>query len=132
MRDIGFGLGMTAAGMGTVFAMLLLLMIIVSLMGRMDRQPSSAENAGRDGLAGEDLDAMSGIDDAPDTAPRVLADGLTEDQIAAVSVAVLLHAEIRRQQAAPAMRTHQPGSHIFASRWVANGRGLQTQPWRRS
>lgn len=123
---------MTAAGMGTVFAMLLLLMLIVLLMGRLDRQPTTPDPAARDGLAADDLDAMSGIDDVPDTGPRMLADGLTEDQVAAISVAVLLHADIRRQQAAPAMRAHQPGSHIFASRWVANGRGLQTQPWRRS
>ncbi|XVX19895.1 OadG family transporter subunit [Actinomycetota bacterium] len=132
MNDLGFGLGMTVAGMGTVFAMLLLLMLIVLVMGRLDRQPSAAEEAARDGLDEDDLDAISGLEPPPAPTVHVLAEGLTEDQLAAIAVAVLRHAEVRRQQAAPAMRAHQPGSHIFASRWVANGRGLQTQPWRRS
>ena len=51
--------------------------------------------------------------------------------LAAITVAVLDHAEARRLQAAPAMRSYWPGSLLFASRWVASGRMRQGQSWRR-
>ena len=51
--------------------------------------------------------------------------------VAAITVAVLRHAEARRRQAAPAMRSYWPGSLLFASRWVAAGRMRQGQSWRR-
>ena len=62
---------------------------------------------------------------------EVLGHGLTRDQVAAVALAVTIHERVRRAQAAPAMRTHQPGSHLYASRWVASGRASQSQPWQR-
>jgi hypothetical protein len=51
--------------------------------------------------------------------------------VAAITVAVLDHAEARRLQAAPAMRSYWPGSLLFASRWVSAGRTRQAQSWRR-
>ena len=57
--------------------------------------------------------------------------GLTEDQLAAITVAVLSHRDTQRHQAAPEQRAHQPGSQLYASRWVSVGRAQQTQPWRR-
>ena len=58
-------------------------------------------------------------------------DGLDPQLVAAITVAVLRHAETRRRQAAPAMRSYWPGSLLFASRWVAAGRMRQGQTWRR-
>lgn len=37
MGDLGFGLYLAAAGMGTVFAVLLALMLVLKLIGRPDR-----------------------------------------------------------------------------------------------
>ena len=51
--------------------------------------------------------------------------------VAAIAVAVARHAEHRRRQAAPAMRSYWPGSLLFASRWVSAGRTRQAQSWRR-
>ena len=53
------------------------------------------------------------------------------DQLAAITVAVLSHRDTQRHQAAPEQRAHQPGSQLYASRWVSVGRAQQTQPWRR-
>ena len=67
----------------------------------------------------------------PDAAPRVriVADGLDENQVAAITVAVITHAENRRRLAAPETRAHAPGSQLFASRWLAVGRAQSQQPF---
>ena len=54
----------------------------------------------------------------------------SQDQVAAITVAVVTHAEHRRRQAAPETRAFAPGSQLFASRWVAAGRAHQKRPWR--
>ena len=73
-------------------------------------------------------------DDAPAT-PAVRLAGAPPDLdprlVAAIGVVVLRHAEMRRRQAAPAMRAYWPGSLLFASRWVASGRARQTRSWTR-
>jgi hypothetical protein len=38
-----------------------------------------------------------------------------------------MHQALRRKEAAPAMRQHQPGT--LPSRWVSVGRGLQNTAW---
>ena len=58
------------------------------------------------------------------TAPSIPAE-LT----AAIALAVMTHRDLLRKQAAPTMRSHWPGSILFANRWVAAGRHLQTQSW---
>ncbi len=118
MENLGFGLWLTAMGMGTVFALLLLLMLVLRLIGWADqrsvrRKPAAAKKA----FDGEQ-------------APRGSVNDLTPDEIAAITVAVITHARVRRGQAAPAMRQVQPGSQLFASRWVAVGRSYQNQPWK--
>ncbi len=133
MKDIGFGLWMAGAGMGMVFAILLLLTVALWLIGFFDaRALRNAELA--EATTPASLPASPAETAEQPQTPRVVTtpSGLTVDQLAAISAAVITHAQVRRNQAAPAMRTHQPGSLLHASRWVASGRSNQTTPWRRS
>ena len=107
MDNLEFGLGVTVAGLGIVFGMLLLLWLLLSLALRLERR---AEPAVLDAAVDPPLD------------PHL---------IAAITVAVIRHTDALRRQAAPAMRSHAPGSLLFASHWVASGRTRQGQPWRR-
>ena len=114
MDDLGFGLGVTAVGLGIVFGLLAVLWLLLTLALRLDR-PAVADDvppASTDGSSSP----------APALDPRL---------VAAISVAVVRHADSLRRQAAPAMRSHSPGSLLFASHWVAAGRTRQSQPWRR-
>ncbi|HQY99808.1 MAG TPA: OadG family transporter subunit [Propionicimonas sp.] len=120
MGDLGFGLYLAAAGMGTVFAVLLALMLVLKLIGRLDRP--THRTGERASAADADAIDAGGTDEPPD--------GLTPELIAAITIAVITHARVRRSQAAPSMRRVAPGSQLFASRWVAVGRGYQNQPWK--
>ena len=73
------------------------------------------------------------VEPADENAWMTIADdsGLTPEQIAAVSVAVAVHADVRRKQGAPANRVYAPGSRLWASRWVAMGRSSQMTNQRR-
>ncbi|HEY3406714.1 MAG TPA: OadG family protein [Propionicimonas sp.] len=117
MDNIGFGLWMTAMGMGTVFALLLLLMLLLRVIGWADERASRRAPVAA-------VARTSGTEAAGD------ADALTAEEIAAITIAVITHARVRRGQAAPAMRQVAPGSQLFASRWVAVGRSYQNQPWK--
>jgi len=119
MSDLEFGLRITVAGMGIVFGILILLWGLLTLALRFEPRTKA-------GTAG-------GGERAPDARVRVA--GATEMDpalVAAITVAVLHHAEARRLQAAPVMRSYWPGSLLFASRWVSAGRTRQGQSWRRS
>ena len=129
MEDMIFGFQMMGVGMGTVFGLLLALMGLLILIGRLDRPspaPAAVENApakltlrpAAEGGAAVDIVDIDGS-------------GFTADTIAAIATAVMTHAEHRRRLAAPEVRAHEPGSQLFASRWVSVGRGNQTQPFRR-
>jgi len=124
MDNLGFGLYMTVFGMGTVFALLSLLWLVLWLIGRLDRVPDANV-----------VTASEAPVATPTRTPKVVVDAasgaLTNDQLAAIAIAVITHAEVRRAQAAPEMRAHQPGSHLYASRWVDVGRGYQNRAWRR-
>lgn len=123
--DLQFGLQLTVVGMGTVFLLLAVLMTVLTLIGRLDRP------------AGGETVPPPLPDPAPESPPaparppvlQVLSGGqdLDADTLAAIAVAVITHRDVRRQQAAPVMRTHQPGSLQHASRWVTLGRALQNQ-----
>ena len=115
MDNLEFGLGVTVAGLGIVFGMLLLLWLLLSLALRLERRADPAV-----------LDAA--VDPALDAA---VDPPLDPHLIAAITVAVIRHTDALRRQAAPAMRSHAPGSLLFASHWVASGRTRQGQPWRR-
>lgn len=118
MENLGFGLWMTAMGMGTVFALLVLLMLVLRVIGWADQRFGRRSSAR----------AVPALDGEPE--PEASLDQLTPDEIAAITIAVITHARVRRGQAAPAMRQVQPGSQLFASRWVAVGRSYQNQPWK--
>ena len=120
---------MMLLGMGSVFLMLIALMVVLMLLGKTDRGPSGpaveaapAEEALPAGQAAEAAEVA-----ADPKAWMTIADasGLTPEQIAAISVAVAVHAEVRRKQAAPVHRVHAPGSRLWASRWVSQGRNAQ-------
>jgi Na+-transporting methylmalonyl-CoA/oxaloacetate decarboxylase gamma subunit len=109
MDNLGWGLQMTVLGMGLVFGLLAALWGVLTLVLRLDR-PVPAPASRADAPSASDMD------------PELLA---------AIAVAVLTHKMIRRRQAAPAMRSYWPGSLLYASRWVATGRGRQNRSWRR-
>lgn len=124
MSDLVWGLQMMLVGMGVVFGLLLLLMGVLVIIGRLDRpavEPDAAASGG--GVADAEPDAARAV--------RITADGLDDDQVAAIAVAVMTHAEIRRRSAAPEARAFAPGSQLFASRWVAIGRSFQQSPFKR-
>lgn len=110
MENLGFGLQMTVVGMALVFGVLALLWGLLTIISRLDREePASASLA---------EPAFTSTQNEID--PRLLT---------AVAIAVTLHAQARRRQAAPEMRSTPPGSQIYASRWLAAGRTRQTRAW---
>jgi sodium pump decarboxylase gamma subunit len=115
---------MTVMGMGTVFLLLVLLMLVLRGIGWLDqrgkRTPPSTP------VGSVPAEEAAGEQPEPEPAPGEL----TPELIAAISIAVITHARVRRGQAAPAMRQVQPGSQLFASRWVSVGRSYQNQPWK--
>ncbi|MFZ2494091.1 MAG: OadG family protein [Thermoanaerobaculia bacterium] len=117
MENLSFGLSTTVVGMGLVFGLLALLWGMLSLLGRLDSTPPADEAASEE-VAPPATSAL------PAAAP-----GLEPDALAAVTIALLTHTLARRRQAAPEMRSTQPGSQIYASRWLAAGRTRQTRSW---
>lgn len=127
--DLTWGLMMMVVGMGAVFALLLILMLVLTAIGRLDARPRRRAAAPPPAAPGT---ADTSETKASPPSVRILADGLTDEQVAALTVAVLTHAEHRRRQAAPETRAHAPGSQLFASRWLSVGRARQFIPFRRS
>lgn len=130
MPDFTWGLMMMVVGMGVVFLLLFVLMGILMLIGRLDRQPSAPA------VEPAPAPAPAASEEAGAKAPaqptvRMVTDGLSEDDVAAIAIAVMTHADNRRRQAGPETRAHAPGSQLFASRWLAVGRGHETQPFTR-
>jgi sodium pump decarboxylase gamma subunit len=126
MPDFAWGLQMMVVGMGVVFGLLAVLMGVLIVIGRLDARGGTAP------LPEAPAPEATPPTPAPDTAPavRIIADGLDENQVAAIVVAVITHAEVRRRSAAPEARAYAPGSQLFASRWVAIGRGNQQAPYK--
>jgi Na+-transporting methylmalonyl-CoA/oxaloacetate decarboxylase gamma subunit len=103
------GLELTAYGMGLVFLLLALLWALISVLLWLDRPPRETPAA----IAGPAAD-------------RSVA-ALSPELLAAVVIACRAHRMARRKQAAPEMRTHEPGS--LPSRWVGTGRTRQNRSW---
>lgn len=101
------GLQLAAIGMGTVVLGLLVVWALIKLLVTLDRPPAPQKPPPPD------------VDAAID--PVLLA---------AITVAIVTHEAVRRKQAAPAMRTHWPGS--LPSRWLTVGRSRQNRNWRSS
>jgi len=111
-ESLNIGLQLTAIGMGLVFALLALLWGLEALLLKLDRAPAEPQ-----------------VSDADESPARVVTapEGLDPALAAAITLAVVTHQAVRRKQAAPAMRTHWPGS--LPSRWVGVGRSRQTRSW---
>lgn len=133
MDDLGFGLWVTFVGMGLVFGLLVALWLLLSLALRFEaRGPGAADErratdeaplaTGAAVASARERIAIRPTDGGPPPEPAL---------VAAIGVAVARHAESRRLQAAPAMRSYWPGSLLFASRWVSAGRTRQSQSWHR-
>jgi Na+-transporting methylmalonyl-CoA/oxaloacetate decarboxylase gamma subunit len=110
MDNLGWGLQITALGMGLVFGLLALLLGLLTLVQRWDRPA----------VAAPVLEATP-----------VVEAGMDPALVAAIVTAALAHRAHLRREAAPAMRSHWPGSQLYASRWVAAGRTRQNQSWQR-
>jgi len=98
------GLRITAIGMGLVFLLLAMMWALLVLLLKFDREQPAHGGGTPEGEEG--------------TAPELAA---------AITVAVITHQAVRRKQAAPAMRTHWPGT--LPSRWVGVGRSRQARSW---
>ena len=108
IESLKTGLQLTALGMGLVFLLLAALWGLMALLLKLDRAPAPVQAKG-----------------TPAAASRVPE--IEPDLVAAITVAVMTHQSVRRKQAAPAMRAHQPGE--LPSRWVGAGRARQNQTW---
>jgi glutaconyl-CoA/methylmalonyl-CoA decarboxylase subunit delta len=132
MSDLEFGVRITLLGMGLVFGMLILLWGILELALRFEHRGETKTEVGAESRAPSTGPVGPGEAVRGGPVVRIAGDGSPEPAlVAAITVAVLRHAEARRLQAAPAMRSYWPGSLLFASRWVAAGRTRQGQSWRR-
>ncbi len=118
MSDLVFGLGITGVGMGLVFALLGLLWGALVVLGRLDAVLPAEE------------EEEKATPEAEGGAARLDAPELDPDLLAAIAIAVGQHAALLRMQAAPEQRTTQPGSQIYASRWLAAGRTRQTRVYK--
>lgn len=124
MNDLAFGLQITVVGMGLVFGLLALLWALLVIAGRLEPQAPRAEAAETPALEAAAGKASLRVEGSG-------ADQLPPEALAAIAAAVLAHAAHRRGQAAPEMRSYQPGSLLFASRWVAAGRARQNRGYQR-
>ena len=107
MESLNIGIQLTVFGMGLVFLLLAVMAFFITLLLRFDRaEPAPAEEP------------------LPASPPWLDADAL-----AAITIAVGMHRDVLRKEAAPAMRQHQPGT--LPSRWVGVGRTLQNNTWHR-
>jgi Na+-transporting methylmalonyl-CoA/oxaloacetate decarboxylase gamma subunit len=112
---IGFEL--TAYGMGLVFLLLAVLWGLIALLVRLDNPPTAAEAEPAPG------EASAASQRGAAAAPPALEPAL----LAAIVIACRAHRMARRKQAAPELRTHEPGS--LPSRWVGSGRTRQNRSW---
>jgi len=131
MEHLGWGLQISALGMGLVFGLLALLWALLTLVLRLDAPPQSA-GAGGIGPAVGVGDEGEGEGERPGAAALAVVDDASEAAlVAAITLAVLTHDALQRKEAAPAARAHWPGSLLHASRWVASGRLRQNRTFRR-
>jgi glutaconyl-CoA/methylmalonyl-CoA decarboxylase subunit delta len=127
MDNLGWGLQITALGMGLVFGLLAVLWGLLTLVQRLDRERQAAP-AAPGSSAGTSPAAASGEFEARASA-GARVDGLDTNLVATITAATLAHRALRRREAAPVMRSYLPGSQ--ASRWVGAGRTRQIQNWHR-
>ena len=128
MENLGWGLQMTALGMGLVFALLALLWGLLTLVLKFD--PIPAEPASPPGAAAAGAERIASVAGGEPVVVHSV-DGMDAAVVAAITIAVLRHKAVGRREAAPSMRLYWPGSLLYASRWVASGRARQNRSWHR-
>lgn len=116
MIALWVGLELTIYGMALVFLLLGLLWGAIALLVRFDQPSSLVEREAEPAAPAERAGIVRGETTAID--PELLS---------AIVIACRAHRMTRRKQAAPEMRTHQPGT--LPSRWVGAGRTRQNRSW---
>ena len=129
MENIGWGLQMTVLGMGLVFALLALLWLLLTLILKLDKEPVVEVSAQESMIEAERVAALADQAVGAQTPERATVNGMPADLVAAILVATYKHRKTMRREAAPLVRAVWPGSHIFASRWLATGRARQNNNW---
>ena len=129
MENIGWGLQMTVLGMGLVFALLALLWLLLTLILKLDKDPVVEVSAQESMIEAERVAALADQAVGAQTPERATVNGMPADLVAAIHVATHKHRKTMRREAAPLVRSVWPGSHIFASRWLATGRARQNNNW---
>lgn len=129
MENIGWGLQMTVLGMGLVFALLALLWLLLTLILKLDKDPVVEVSAQESMIEAERVAALADQAVGAHTPERATVNGMPADLVAAILVATHKHRKTMRREAAPLVRSVWPGSHIFASRWLATGRARQNNNW---
>ena len=129
MENIGWGLQMTVLGMGLVFALLALLWLLLTLILKLDKDPVVEVSAQESMIEAERVAALADNAVGAQTPERATVNGMPADLVAAILVATHKHRKTMRREAAPLVRSVWPGSHIFASRWLATGRARQNNNW---
>lgn len=129
MENIGWGLQMTVLGMGLVFALLVLLWLLLTVVLKLDKEPEVEVTAQEATVEAERIAAIADDAVGAQTPERPTVNGMPADLVAAILVATYKHRKTMRRQAAPLVRTVWPGSQLFASRWLATGRARQNNNW---
>ena len=130
MENLEWGLKMTVLGMGLVFALLGLLWGMLTLVLMLDKEPQKPEPVtALDATAeAERIAAVAAQAVGAQVPEPATVNGMAADLVAAIMVATMKHRLTLRREAAPLMRSIQPG-RLHTSRWVAAGRARQTTTW---
>jgi sodium pump decarboxylase gamma subunit len=122
VANLEIGVALTVIGLGLVFAVLGLVALTIVMLVKLTAPETPRREA-------PPATAAEAPQPAPAEAAPASSSGLEPEEVAAIAAAVRLHQMVRRLQAAPAMRAHQPGS--LPSRWLMAGRTRQTRSWER-
>lgn len=123
MSNLGWGLEIMLAGMGTVFLMLLVLMVTLMILLRLDKPATEAIESAAD----DEIPAIA----SPVAAAAATTTNASTDEL--VTLAVAIHAALNDKGGAkPSLVANQSGTGLSDSRWVAIGRSMQNQSWQRS
>lgn len=125
MIALWIGFELTLYGMGLVFMLLAVLWGLISLLVRLDNPPPAVAEETSVAPANATTEAVAAGVAAPAVAPAPVA--MDPTLLAAIFIACRAHRMARRKQAAPELRTHEPGS--LPSRWVGSGRTRQNRSW---
>lgn len=128
MENLEWGLKMTVLGMGLVFALLGLLWGLLTLVLMLDKEPEKSVSAIDATAEAERIAAVAAQAVGAQVPEPATVNGMAADLVAAIMVATMKHRLTLRREAAPLMRSIQPG-RLHTSRWVAAGRARQTNTW---